>query len=149
MATFLVACNGNDTVCRKEKTVVMGVALYKTTYNAATEKFITTPTSEKLTVFGVDNDSVLYDVTAVSALALPLRVNADSTAFVLQRDTLGADTLIIRHANDTNFISLECGCFVYHTITSVAATAHQIDSVVVEKETVQNVAENHLRLYYR
>ncbi|MGN0186734.1 MAG: DUF6452 family protein [Paludibacteraceae bacterium] len=144
-----VSCNGDDTVCRKEKTVVVGVALYRTTYNATTETFTTVSASEKLTVWGIGNDSALYTGSAVSSLELPLHTQVDTTAFVLQRDSMGRDTLTIYHRNDTNFISLECGCFVYHTIDAVSVTPHQIDSVIIEKTAVQNISENHLRIYYR
>ncbi len=146
---LFAACNGNDKTCRKERTIVVGVSLYKTTYDENTEMYVISPTTEKLTIQGIDSDSILYDDASLSKFNLPLHTQRDTTSFLLQRDSIGADTLTIFHRNETEFISLECGCFVYHTIENALSSLHQIDSVIIENTSVQNVAENHLRIYYR
>lgn len=144
----LVACTSSDGECRKNRVVVMGVSLYKTVFDADAEAFVTSSTTEKMTIKGLDNDSLLYNDQSLSSFDLPLRVLEPTSSFVLQRGILGTDTIVIFHENTNNFISLECGCFVYHTIKETATTTHQIDSVVIENTYVQNVSEKHLRIYY-
>lgn len=146
----LAACNGsNDGTCYKERNVAVGVALYKTEYNESQERYVVSPVTEQLTVQGLDNDSLLCKARSLSTLSLPLRITVDSSVFTLQRDSTGIDTLVIYHTNEKNFISLECGCFVFHTIKSVQVTANQIDSAILSDTKVNNVAGTHLRLYYR
>lgn len=150
LALVLAACNGsNDGTCYKERNVAVGVALYKAEYNESQESYVVSPVTEQLTVQGLDNDSTLYKARSLNAVSLPLRIQADSSVFVLQRDSTGTDTLVIFHTNENNFISMECGCFVFHTIKDVQVTANQIDSAVVLDSKVNNVSGTHLRLYYR
>lgn len=143
------ACAANDGECRKEKIVTVGVSNYKTVYNSTSEEFVSSALTERFTIYGLDEDSLLYDTKSLSSYELPLHTLQNRSSFVLQRDTLGADTLTIIHQNNPQFISLECGCFVYYTIQDVVYTVHQIDSVVITNTYVQNVAENHLKIYYR
>lgn len=145
----LVGCTASDGECRKDKVVVMGVSLYKTVFDAETEAFVSSPTTEKMTIQGLDNDSILYQEQSSSTFNLPLRALQSTSSFILQRGVLQSDTMVIFHENVNKFISLECGCFVYHTIKNVVTTTHQIDSVVIENTYVQNVSEKHLRIYYR
>ena len=145
----LVGCTASDGECRKEKVVVMGVSLYETVFNTEKEAFVSSPTKEKMTIKGLNNDSILYQEQSLSSFNLPLHALQSTSAFVLQRGVLEPDTIVISHENVNQFISLECGCFVYHTIKSTATTTHQIDSLVIENTYVQNVSENHLRIYYR
>ncbi len=150
LALALAACNGsNDGTCYKERNIAVGVALYKVEYSESQEVYVVSSTSEQLTVRGLDNDSTLYKASTLSSFSLPLHIQADSSVFVLQRDSTGTDTLVIFHTNEKNFISMECGCFVFHTIKDAQITANQIDSVAVLDTRVENVSNTHLRLYYR
>ena len=54
---LLVGCTASDGECRKEKVVVMGVSLYKTVFNTEKEAFVSSPTKEKMTIKGLNNDS--------------------------------------------------------------------------------------------
>jgi len=146
---ILVGCTASDGECRKDNVVVMSVSLYKTVFNTEKDAFVSSPTTERMTVRGLDNDSILYHEQMVSTLNLPLRALHNSSSFILQRGFLASDTIVIFHDNVNKFISLECGCFVYHTLKSTTTTTHQIDSLVIENSYVQNVAEKHLRIYYR
>ena len=146
---ILVGCTASDGECRKEKVVVKSVSLYKTVFNTQEEAFVSSSTTEKMTIQGLGNDSILYHEQSLSTFNLPLHALQSTSAFVLQRGALEPDTIVISHENVNQFISLECGCFVYHTIQGATTTTHQIDSLVIENTYVQNVSENHLRIYYR
>ena len=150
LIALLAACSSsNSSTCMKESKVVAGVALYKCEYNSEQEVFTSSPITETLTVQGVGSDSVLYASWSVSSIELPLHINVDSTQFVVQRDSTGTDTLTIFHTNEQNFISMACGCFVYHTITDVRTTTNQIDSAVIYDARVENISNTHLRLYFK
>ena len=73
-----------------------------------------------MTIKGLNNDSILYQEQSLSSFNLPLHALQSTSAFVLQRGVLEPDTIVISHENVNQFISLECGCFVYHTIKSTA-----------------------------
>lgn len=146
---LLSACTSSDGECRKSKDVVVGVSLYKTVFDAQTETYVSSPITEQMTIKGLLNDSILYNGQSLSNFVLPLHALQPATSFVLQRGTFESDTIVIFHENTNNFISLECGCFVYHTLQAIATTTHQIDSLVIDIPSVQNVAQKHLRIYYK
>lgn len=143
------ACNGSSNSCLKERRVEVGATIFRTTYNEITEVFESTKHAEQLTVFGVGNDSILYNKQLVSQLKLPLNAASESTSFVVARDSTAVDTIVIIHENNEQFISLECGCFVFHTLKNVGFISSVIDSVVIVNSAVSNVPENHLNIYYR
>ena len=59
------------------------------------------------------------------------------------------DTLSIEHLNTDNFISLECGCFVYHTIQRAYSCGTWIDSVAIITTEITSInAEEHLQVFF-
>lgn len=101
-----------------------------------------------LRVWGLGRDSLICDSSAtVSALFLPLRPDSLRSEFVLAYNGQ-IDTLTIRHANDMQFISLACGCFVYHTIEGFSMSRHFLDSLHILNEQVTTSADDHLQLYF-
>ena len=102
---------------------------------------------DSISVRGIGNDSLLYDnQKRLSSIFLPLRTDNNLTAYAIQAYD-ATDTLYIYHDNNVNFISLACGCFVFHTITNVDATHRLIDSLTILNATIENYKQDNLRLY--
>ncbi|MDR1673323.1 MAG: hypothetical protein LBS09_07700 [Bacteroidales bacterium] len=114
---------------------------------------------------GLGNDSVLFLNTSLQSALLPLKPDADTTAYIIRTSMVAAndvtvtetDTLIIVYTRHTGFISSECGCAGFAEITiAYAAGRRIIDSVTVSNPNVRTVsyrsqvinAEN-IRLYCR
>lgn len=150
---MLGACSA-DTECRQKADVFLGVVFSgdslrlnadSTDYEHAT---FTSVTGMQIT--GVGRDSILYgESKSITKAQLPLRPDTNITAFQLQYQGMN-DTLYIIHDNQMNFISLACGCFVFHTINDSASyhTCHFIDSIRILNSQVTAKKEDHLRIYF-
>lgn len=141
----LAACQP-DTTCRQSINIACGVILQGTAIDSVGE--MTEFTSwDSVSVQGVENDSILYNnAYMVSRLLLPLHVDTNLTAYTIlwHEDT---DTLYIRHTNTMKFISMACGCAIYHVIDSAWYSGSRIDSVKIVNSTVEAVAQDNIRVY--
>lgn len=102
-------------------------------------------------------DSILYNnKKKVSTIDLPLNnlltksnpsknLPTQST-FVLKFNTT-VDTMTIYHTNINDYLSLECGCIVTHTIDTIITTNHFIDSVQIKIHDVNTINAENIRLY--
>ncbi len=99
---------------------------------------------DSLTVYGFDNDSlILNNSKNVTSVNLPLRTDTTVTTFVLVYSDL-SDTFQIIHTNREQFISLACGCFVYHDIDTIFSTSHLVDSITVFNSTIENHSQDNV-----
>lgn len=146
-AMMLAACDNNDGECRKDLTVRMGISLYQMVYDAQIGIFIKQPYTTKLTVYGIDNDSILYKEKELNSFEVPLQKTEPISQFVLKTDN-ATDTLTVFHSNTQDFISMECGCKVTHAISIVTNTINAIDSVGIYKPNVLKTGETNIHVYY-
>ncbi|MDD2560136.1 MAG: DUF6452 family protein [Bacteroidales bacterium] len=106
---------------------------------------------EKVSLRGLDNDSLIYDNKTLSKLALPLRSDAQESVFIIevqQSSALFRDSLRISHSNNEWFISMECGCIVLHTLLDArAGGAGFIDSVRIVDPEIKNAVTEHVKIY--
>jgi len=147
---FLASCQP-DTNCRTEDNIrfrsqlVIDSIVFDTLAGQFDTVRLTNPL--KLKVKGIGSDSSLYSGSeAVSKLALPLRANTTFSEFSLSRQGR-TDTIRIYHQNTNQFVSLACGCFVFHTIDSVSFTRHGIYRVEMLNSTVENNLEDNAIIY--
>lgn len=144
-AAIIVACEPDKT-CRQELDVVAGISLQGLSVDTAG-----VPTAftswDSITVQGVDNDSVLYNNTyTVSQLLLPLRNDTNITTYSLVwHDT--EDKVYIKHDNTQRFISMACGCVIYHTIDDVWCDGTWIDSVKIVNSAVETVKQDNIKIF--
>ena len=145
LAAGLVACEPDKT-CRQDMSVTAGVTLRGLQVDS-TGKATEFAAWDSITVQGVGNDSVLYDNKLnVSQLQLPLRSDTNITAFTLTWHEM-TETLYIHHDNTQRFVSMACGCIIYHNIDSVWFTGTWIDSVKIINATVEAVKQENIKLY--
>ena len=101
---------------------------------------------DSLYIQGIGADIVLYSPTQLRQLSLTLRPDTTETAYLmLYHGQL--DTIIITHTPRTQYVSLACGCAVYHTITGARSSDPRVDSVSVINASVETTAQENLRIY--
>ena len=112
---------------------------------------------QNLVVIGID-DLGLKDTIANAALdsiLLPLRVNKDSTTFILSRQTsitdVNIDTLTLTYEPVEVFASRACGYIV--NFDELQATVKPDDSVwvqriVVDTALIKNSASTHVKIFH-
>lgn len=158
-AVLLLAACSADTECRQSSAIYMtvefsGDSLRQSTDSARLSKdslamdTIRFSTVTGMQIRGVGRDSIIYDSTATFTKAyLPLRPDTTITAFefIYQGRT---DTLRLYHQNDMQFISLACGCFVFHTLDRFASNRTVVDSCDIVNAGVTTAAETNLKIFY-
>lgn len=158
LALMLAACTV-DTECRQNtgirlNVVLLGDSLRQSTDSARLAKdslamdTIRFSSVTGLEIHGLGRDSILYTEDEVLSLVkLPLRPDSLHSDFVFTYNGL-TDTLTILHQNDMQFISLACGCMVFHTIDDVSGSRTFIDSVDILNTLVGTSNDQHLRIYF-
>lgn len=142
---LFMACKP-DTECRTSVDIGMQVVFAIDSLQGDTMQ-VNLTSIDSITVQGVGNDSLLYDNDRkISNIFLPLKTDANSTVYAL-RAYNKEDTLYIEHDNNVTFVSLACGCNVYHTITAVTHKGGLIDSIVMLNASVESFKQDNVRLY--
>ncbi len=155
---LLIGCE-TDTECRQSSAIYMNVVFSGDSLRPSTDSVrlsldsgamdtVRFSTVSGLEIRGLGRDSVLYpDSVSISAAKLPLRPDTTLSQFVLRYQGK-SDTLIISHQNDMQFISLACGCFVYHTLDNAAFAGSFVDSTDILNAAVTTASDTHLRIYF-
>ena len=156
---LLLAGCAADTECRQNTAVYMKVEILGDSLRltADTARLARDPNALDTVRFtnftgmeirGLGRDSVICDTNYLYGSAkLPLRPDSTHTDFVISYGGK-TDTLTVLHDNDMQFISLACGCFVFHTIESTRHTRHFIDSVDIYNSAVTTATDTHLKVYF-
>lgn len=143
---WLMSACSPDTECRTANNIGMQVVFALDSMRGDTA-LVSFSRFDSLTVQGVGNDSVLYDnQKAVSSIFLPLRTDTNLTSYALSAYNR-RDTLYISHDNNQVFVSLACGCFVFHTLNSLNNRGGLIDSIEMLNATIENYKQDNVRLY--
>lgn len=142
-----------DTECRQQIDVLLGIQMAGDSLRLATDsvnyEHVTFSSVRGMEVWGAGRDSLIVsEKDAFQQLRLPLRKDADTTAFVLNYCGL-QDTLIFAYARNTTYISLACGCAVFSTLDTVYCPTMQfVDSLEILNTAITTAKENHIKLYF-
>lgn len=147
-ALAVSACSSID--CPVQNSVYTSYKLFKANGQADT----LTDTLTILTKRVDGTDSVVFN-RGVSLLKFDLPIsytNAEDT-FIFHRKSTTAeayDTVRIQKDNYAHFESVDCQIAYFHTITGVSTTGHFIDSITVNKSTVDyDTSTEHFHLYFK
>lgn len=100
---------------------------------------------DSIAVLGIGSDVAMQD-KGVKSMGLELRPDDNMTAYLmLYHDQV--DTLYIQHTPRQQFISMACGCAIYHTITAAWSTDPRVDSVSIINASVEIGGEENLCIY--
>jgi hypothetical protein len=112
---------------------------------------------DTLSVFSRRRDGtdtlLLNSMTGVSMFSLPIGYTnpEDTLYFLLQfNSTYTLDTVWIKKENYPHFESVDCSASYFHTITDVRHTRHGLDSIVINKSSVDYDGKTeHFHLYLK
>lgn len=142
IAVVLTGCIP-DEVCRQDSDIVAGISCEWTTINDEGE-LVLQERWDSVTMKGVEKDSILYwNEKNIEIIYAPFRQDTTITGLYIKWHNI-EDTLWIKHTNEQNFISMACGCFIYHTIDSVWSGKHFIDTAYVVNTSVVNIKEENI-----
>lgn len=141
---LLAACEP-DTTCHQDMATTILVTLHADSadINGNTHTY---EAWDSLYVLGIGAETVLYSPTALRQITLSLRPDTTETAFLMLYHNQ-TDTLFITHTPRLQYVSLACGCAVYHTITDARSSDIRVDSVSVINASVETTAQENLRIY--
>ena len=154
---FLIfaACTA-DTTCRKDMNVRMNVTLQADSLNE-TQHNVRYTSWDSITVQIVGEDSLLIDnrkglkqlplfLHPISQDTLEGATSSIVTAFAMTYH-MQTDTLYVEHTPRQYFVSLACGCAIYHTILNAWSTDLRVDSVQIINSNVANALQENLRIH--
>ena len=147
---FFALCScGSDGECRQTAAVSLGVDFYETRFDVTEDQFVPSILNDTLTIFGLDNDSLLANEELKRDIRLPLKQFSEQTTYIFERKHLLPDTITFFYENEENFISLECGCLIFHRIIDIEHTFYNIDSVVVTNNFAADEQTKNIRIYFK
>ena len=100
---------------------------------------------DSVTVVGIGSDIGMQG-KSVKVMGLELRPDTNLTVYLMFYHNQ-IDTLYIQHTPRQQFISMACGCAVYHTITAAWSSDPRVDSVSIINASVETVAQDNLCIY--
>lgn len=105
---------------------------------------------------GDGNDTILVNrLTATDSLSLPMSYSlaADTLYFTLTQEGSGiatTDTVRVEKTNMPHFEAVDCTPSMFHEITGIGYTRHNIDSIKVNYNKVtNNDAKAHFLIYFK
>jgi len=148
------SCSTTDEFCREEKNVKLKMSFYTRNFNSNTQKYVNSSLSvDSLTIVGIDSlgqliDSVLYNNSKnISSVKLPLnKFSKESKFLLILNDEL--DTITIHYTNHLQYLSFECGSIITHTIDTVYATSHFIDSLTIVEPDITTLDVENLQIFH-
>ena len=141
---FLLAACEPDTVCYQELGAAVQITFSGDSITAAGDTVHYTQW-DSIAVVGVGRDIGMQGKN-IKGMGLELRPDTCLTSFLMLYHNQ-IDTLYIQHTPRQQFISMACGCTVYHTITAAWSTDPRVDSVSIINASVEAAAQDNLCIY--
>ncbi|MBR2451036.1 MAG: hypothetical protein IKB40_06055 [Paludibacteraceae bacterium] len=144
VSCFIFAACEPDTACHQELGSAVQITLSADSITSAGDTVHYTQW-DSITVVGIGSDIGMQG-KGVKVMGLELRPDTSLTAYLMLYHNQ-IDTLYIQHTPRQQFISLACGCAVYHTITAAWSSDSRVDSVSIINASVEPVAQDNLCIY--
>ena len=137
---FMISCTAGS--CFEETESYLKASFYT---GEGTPK-ITAP--DTLTLYGLNNDSIIYNKSAkIQPALIPLNSSTDSCTFIIKINGV-TDTIKIQYSSYPHLISKECGYTFYHNLDSLTFTRNGIDSISKIKNNITTLNEENIRIFY-
>jgi hypothetical protein len=102
---------------------------------------------DSITVELLGEYNLLFDNgKSISKLPMPLLPDTTVSTFLITFHEQ-TDTLFVEHTPRQYFVSLACGCAIYHTITAAWSTDPRVDSVQILNANVENAVQENLCIH--
>lgn len=142
LVLLLASCNGTDCVINN---TVDGTALFYSEEGRPVQIADTLTVS----ICRPQGDSIILNrKRGATEFTFPLSYAGETDTLVLRFSSVG-DTLFLSHDNLPQFISLDCGTAMFHTLTAVSSTHHAIHSVVISEPAIDYNATENLQILLR
>lgn len=141
-----VASCADESDCSTAGRAMLNGYIYRKTDAGAMER----DTLDSLTVTALFTDSViLNNEKNVHQLSLPLRYTNDTTVWVFHYSRQTRDTIRIRHTNNPNFVSMECGYEMKQAILGTQYSKNRLDSIRIISNSTNTDGTKNFELLYR
>ncbi len=153
LALLALSCTNID--CPLENVVMLRCGIYNSINGSPISL------QDTLTICTAGSDSVLYNrAYGISEFSLPMRHREGTDTFLLHFSSAdkrkATDTLFVQHTSHVHFEAVDCPASVFHNITGVRHTEHDLnilpltlDSVAVSRSNVDYDTKQNLQLYLR
>lgn len=147
LSVGILSCDTDDT-CRKNRTVLLGMNFYMASINSKTNQLVVQNlTIDSLWIKGEGLDKYFYSKESKNSVKLPLNSFAQESKYMMRfNETI--DTVLIKHQNFTDFLSLECGYIRTHKIDTVISTNNFIDSISINQENVGTIYVENIQIHH-
>lgn len=139
----LVSCEP-DKVCHQELQATMQVILSADSITSEGDT-ISYVQWDSVACMGVGNNVGLKG-KLLKTMSLELRPDTTMTQYLIQYHGQ-IDTLFIEHTPRLQYISMACGCAIFHTITYAWSSDPRVDSVSVINANVESFAQDNLCIH--
>ena len=104
---------------------------------------------DSLTLYGLNNDSLIYYKTVnVQPALIPLNASTESSSFIIQVNGI-SDTIVFQYTSYPHLISKECGYTYYHQLDTLPRfTKHFIKDIYTGNKTITNLNVENIRIFY-
>lgn len=127
-----------------------GRPMLRGTIHRIEEGVVLNDTLDSLTITAIYTDStILNNQKNVTEISLPLRFTSDTTILVLRYSRVTYDTILIKHSNTPNFVSMDCGYEMKQAILELKHSRHRLDSIHVTSKSTNTDGTRNLQLFYR
>ena len=145
LSLLFCACT-QETTCHKDMGVAVVLSLQADSLNAKGH-YVKYTTWDSISVELLDPYYPLYENRkSLSKLPLPLRPDTCISSYLMTFHEQ-TDTLFVEHTPRQYFVSLACGCAIYHTITAAWSTDPRVDSVQIINANVENAVQENLCIH--
>jgi hypothetical protein len=141
----MASCQDQYDICDQNKSVNFKGIFYKNTGGIVAESPV-----PFLTINPINTTATIYNQQPnISSFVFALNPTQDSAKYVFKIDNSGLkDTVTIYYTSQQKNLSPECGDIITHTLSNASTTSHNLDSVKIINNKVDNIESNNLRLYY-
>ena len=139
---FMISCTAGS--CFEETESYLKASFYT---GEVTPK-ITAP--DTLTLYGLNNDSIIYNKSAkIQPALIPLNSSTDSCTFIIKINGV-TDTIKFQYSSYPHLISKECGYTFYHHLSDSVRTytRHAIKKIYTSNKTITNLNVENIRIFY-
>jgi hypothetical protein len=150
LTVFLFTSCLNEEVCEDVATLPVRVGFYRIDTVATTPPRITV---DSLTIFGLGNDSLLYNtMNNVGQIELPLNSLSDTTTFVVRwyspiATQILTDTLVFVYRREPNLISVDCGFVTFFNLRNVLYSGTLINVVTIDNTNIRTTLDEHVKIF--
>ena len=140
---FFCSCEP-DRVCHQDLQITAQIILSADSTSSKGER-ITYNHWDSIAVTGIGSTKGIMG-NKLTKIPLELRSDTTLTSFLLLYHEQ-VDTLFIEHTPRIQFISMACGCAVYHTILQAWSSDPRIDSISIINSSIESTTQDNLCIY--